>query len=155
VTIIALHALLLAFAARSLHFDPPHFYLFLCGIASLTHIGGARAAPLFAASFSQGLVPIGILLALPGYILGTSLCLLVATVFSTCLPFEGGPCASLLQPCLPSRCSLPVPASFRPRHVTSVRLLPTRFRHMEWWESAMRNSPPISGSPNSINPTGW
>jgi uncharacterized membrane protein len=78
VTIIALHALLLALAARLFHFD-----LFLCGIASLAHIGGVAATPLLAASYSRSLVPVGILLALLGYILGTGFGLLVATVLSS------------------------------------------------------------------------
>lgn len=78
VTIIALHALLLALAARVFHFD-----LFLCGIASLAHIGGVAATPLLAASYSRSLVPVGILLGLLGYILGTGFGLLVATVLST------------------------------------------------------------------------
>jgi uncharacterized membrane protein len=77
VTIIAIHAVLLALAARVFHFD-----LYLCGIASLAHIGGVAATPLLAATYSPALVPVGVLLALLGYILGTGFGLLVASVLS-------------------------------------------------------------------------
>ncbi|MEO8367327.1 MAG: DUF819 family protein [Pseudoxanthomonas sp.] len=77
-TVILVHALLLTAAARVFHFD-----LFLCGIASLAHIGGVAATPLLAASYSRSLVPVGVLLALLGYILGTGFGLLVASILST------------------------------------------------------------------------
>ena len=77
VTIIAIHAVLLAGCARLFHFD-----LYLCGISSLAHIGGVAATPILAASYSPALVPVGILLALLGYILGTGYGLLVASVLS-------------------------------------------------------------------------
>lgn len=75
--VIALHALLLALAARVFHFD-----LYLCGISSLAHIGGVAATPILAASYSRALVPVGILLALFGYILGTGFGIVVASVMS-------------------------------------------------------------------------
>ncbi len=77
VTIIAIHALLMLLAARVFHFD-----LYLCGIASLAHIGGVAATPVLAATYSPTLVPVGVLLALLGYILGTGFGLLVASVLS-------------------------------------------------------------------------
>lgn len=77
VTIIALHAVLLCLAARIFHFD-----LYLCGISSLAHIGGVAATPVLAATYSRSLVPVGILLALLGYILGTGFGLVVAAVLS-------------------------------------------------------------------------
>jgi uncharacterized membrane protein len=77
VTIIALHAIFLTGFARLFHFD-----LYLCGISSLAHIGGVAATPILAASYSRALVPVGILLALLGYILGTGFGLLVASVMS-------------------------------------------------------------------------
>lgn len=77
-TVIALHAVLLMGFARIFHFD-----LYLCGISSLAHIGGVAAAPVLAAAYSRALVPVGILLALLGYILGTAFGLLVASVMST------------------------------------------------------------------------
>jgi uncharacterized membrane protein len=77
VTIIALHAVLLVGFAKLFRFD-----LYLCGISSLAHIGGVAATPILAASYSRALVPVGILLALLGYILGTGFGLLVASVMS-------------------------------------------------------------------------
>jgi uncharacterized membrane protein len=68
---------LLILAARLFHFD-----LYLCGIASLAHIGGVAATPLLAASYARSLVPVGILLALLGYILGTGFGLLMASILS-------------------------------------------------------------------------
>lgn len=78
VTVIALHALVLALLARLFHFD-----LYLCGIASLAHIGGVAAAPVLAASYSRALVPVGILLALLGYVLGTGFGLLMASLMAS------------------------------------------------------------------------
>jgi uncharacterized membrane protein len=78
VTIIAVHAALLVLAARLFGFD-----LYLCGIASLAHIGGVAATPILAASYSRALVPVGILLALLGYVLGTGFGLLVASILSS------------------------------------------------------------------------
>ncbi|HEU4669906.1 MAG TPA: DUF819 family protein [Dyella sp.] len=78
VTVIALHAAVLALLARLFHFD-----LYLCGIASLAHIGGVAAAPVLAASYSRALVPVGILLALLGYILGTGFGLLMASLMAS------------------------------------------------------------------------
>ncbi|MGA0586985.1 DUF819 domain-containing protein [Dyella sp. KRB-257] len=77
-TVIMLHAVLLVGFARIFHFD-----LYLCGISSLAHIGGVAATPVLAAAYSHALVPVGILLALLGYILGTGFGLLVASVMST------------------------------------------------------------------------
>ena len=77
VTIIAIHALLMLLAARAFHFD-----LHLCGIASLAHIGGVAVTPVLAATYSPALVPVGVLLALLGYILGTGFGLLIASVLS-------------------------------------------------------------------------
>ena len=78
VGIIAIHALLLALFARLFHFD-----LYLCGISSLAHIGGVAATPILAASYARSLVPVGILLALLGYILGTGFGLLMASIMGS------------------------------------------------------------------------
>ncbi|UPG85073.1 DUF819 family protein [Luteibacter aegosomatis] len=78
VTVIATHAVFLCLFARLFHFD-----LYLCGISSLAHIGGVAATPVLAATYSRSLVPVGILLALLGYILGTGFGLLVASVLSS------------------------------------------------------------------------
>ncbi len=77
VTIIAIHAVLLIGFAKLFRFD-----LYLCGISSLALVGGVAATPVLAASYSRALVPVGVLLALLGYILGTGFGLLVATVMS-------------------------------------------------------------------------
>ncbi len=76
-TILLIHAVLLVLAARVFHFD-----LYLCGIASLAHVGGVAATPLLAASYARALVPVGILLALLGYVLGTGFGLVVASILS-------------------------------------------------------------------------
>ena len=77
VTIIAIQAVLLTLFAKLFRFD-----LYLCGISSLAHIGGVAATPVLAATYARPLVPVGILLALLGYILGTGFGLLVASVLS-------------------------------------------------------------------------
>lgn len=77
VIIITIHAGLMSLAARLFHFD-----MFLCGISSLAHIGGVAAAPLLAATYSRSLVPVGVLLALLGYVVGTGYGLVVARVLS-------------------------------------------------------------------------
>lgn len=78
VCVIAIHAGLLVLAARLFHFD-----LYLCGIASLAHVGGVAATPILAASYSKSLVPVGILLSLLGYILGTGFGLLMASIMAS------------------------------------------------------------------------
>lgn len=75
--IIALHAGFMLVAARLFRFD-----LYLCGISSLAHIGGVAAAPLLAATYSRALVPVAILLALLGYVVGTGYGLFVARVLA-------------------------------------------------------------------------
>ena len=77
VTVIAIHAGVMLFAARVFHFD-----MYLCGISSLAHIGGVAAAPLLAATYSRSLVPVGVLLALLGYVVGTGFGLVVARLLS-------------------------------------------------------------------------
>ena len=67
-TIIVIHAVLLVLAAKLFKFD-----LYLCGIASLAHIGGVATTPILAASYARALAPVGVLLALLGYVLGTGL----------------------------------------------------------------------------------
>jgi len=81
VMVLAIHAGVMLLAARLFRFD-----MYLCGIASLAHIGGVAAAPVLAATYSAALVPVAVLLALLGYILGTGFGLLMATVFSSLAP---------------------------------------------------------------------
>src|SRR5690606_21067825 len=76
-TVIALHAAFMLVAARLFRFD-----LYLCGISSLAHIGGVAAAPLLAASYARALVPVAILLALLGYVIGTGYGLFMARLLA-------------------------------------------------------------------------
>lgn len=71
--ILLLHGLLMILAARLFRFD-----LALCGISSLACVGGVATTPLLAAAYSPVLAPVGILLAMLGYALGTGSGLLVA-----------------------------------------------------------------------------
>lgn len=74
--VLALHGLMMVLAARLFRFD-----LALCGIASLANVGGVASAPLLAAAYSPILAPIGVLLAMLGYLLGTGGGLLLASIF--------------------------------------------------------------------------
>lgn len=80
-SILVIHAVLLALLAKLFRFD-----LYLCGISSLAHVGGVAATPVLAASYSPALVPVGILLALLGYILGTGFGLVMAQVLHSLAP---------------------------------------------------------------------
>lgn len=79
--ILAVHASFMLLAARWLKLD-----LFTCGVASLANIGGVASAPILAAAYSRQLVPVGVLMALLGYVLGTGGGLLVGR----CLMWLGG-----------------------------------------------------------------
>ncbi|MEP4149172.1 MAG: DUF819 family protein [Halioglobus sp.] len=70
--ILLVHAGFMLLAARLLRLD-----LFTCGIASLANIGGVASAPILAAAYSRQLVPVGVLMALLGYVVGTAGGLLV------------------------------------------------------------------------------
>ncbi|MEI6893248.1 MAG: DUF819 family protein [Colwellia sp.] len=75
--ILFIHGLLMLIAAKIFKFD-----LFTCGIASLANIGGIASAPLLAAAYSKSLIPVGVLMALLGYIVGTAGGLFVGKVLS-------------------------------------------------------------------------
>lgn len=64
--ILAVHGLLLVLVAKLFRLD-----LFTCGVASLANIGGVASAPILAAAYSRSLIPIGVLMAMLGYIIGT------------------------------------------------------------------------------------
>lgn len=81
---LLIHVALLALAARAFRFD-----LYLCGISSLAQIGGVASAPLLAATYSRVLVPIAVLLAMLGLIVGTAVGLFMAGVLSTLAPTAG------------------------------------------------------------------
>ena len=64
--IIAIHAALMILFAKLFRLD-----LFSLGVASLANIGGVASAPILASAYSKALIPIGVLMAMMGYILGT------------------------------------------------------------------------------------
>ena len=65
-TWIAFHAALLFIVARAI--KAPTFYL---AVGSMANIGGAASAPVVASAFHPALAPVGVLLAVFGYALGT------------------------------------------------------------------------------------
>lgn len=75
--ILLIHGVLMIIFAKIFKFD-----LFTCGIASLANIGGVASAPILAASYSRALIPVGVLMALLGYIIGTAGGLLVGKILS-------------------------------------------------------------------------
>jgi uncharacterized membrane protein len=75
--VLGIHALLMAIIAKIIKLD-----LFTCAVASLANIGAVAAAPIIAAAYKETLVPIGVLMALMGYVVGTWGGLFVAKVLS-------------------------------------------------------------------------
>ncbi|WP_053955235.1 DUF819 domain-containing protein [Inediibacterium massiliense] len=75
--ILIVHGVILAIVAKIFKLD-----LFTCGIASLANIGGVASAPILAASYSEALIPIGVLMAMLGYVIGTGGGLLVGKILS-------------------------------------------------------------------------
>ncbi|SFV71890.1 Protein of unknown function DUF819 [hydrothermal vent metagenome] len=73
--ILLIHLLLMLLFAKVFKLD-----LFSLGVASLANIGGVASAPILASAYSKALIPIGILMAMLGYILGTFGGLIVAQV---------------------------------------------------------------------------
>jgi len=84
VVTLLLHIALLALAAKVFRFE-----MSLCGIASLAQIGGVASAPILAATYSTVLVPIAVLLAMLGLILGTGVGLVMAGILSALAPVAG------------------------------------------------------------------
>lgn len=64
--ILAIHAVLMLILSKLLKLD-----MFTACVASLANIGGSASAPVLAGSYSGSLVPVGILMALLGYVIGT------------------------------------------------------------------------------------
>ena len=58
----------------------PKMDIFTCAVASLANIGGTATAPVLAGAYSSALVPVGIVMALLGYVIGTGGGLLVANL---------------------------------------------------------------------------
>jgi uncharacterized membrane protein len=81
ITILAIHAVAMALAARLFRLD-----LAICGVASLANVGGVGSAPVLAAAHAPGLAPIGVMLGLLGYVVGTPVGLALAAL----LPAVGG-----------------------------------------------------------------
>lgn len=77
-TVLALHAAVMVVAARLLRLD-----LAICGIASLANVGGVGSAPVLAAAHSPALAPVGVLLGLLGYVVGTPAGLALAALLPT------------------------------------------------------------------------
>ncbi len=75
--ILIIHGLLLGLLAKVFKLD-----LFTCGVASLANIGGVASAPILAGAHNQSLVPVGVLMALLGYICGTYFSLLTGQIMS-------------------------------------------------------------------------
>lgn len=75
--IMLFHVGIMILLAKLLHMD-----LFTCCVASLANIGGTATAPVLAGTYSSALVPVGIIMALLGYVVGTGGGLLVAQIMS-------------------------------------------------------------------------
>lgn len=73
--ILGIHALLMAVICKVFKLD-----LFTGAVASLANIGGTASAPVLAGSYSGSLVPVGILMALMGYVIGTPFGILTARI---------------------------------------------------------------------------
>ena len=75
--ILVIHVAVMVVFAKVLKID-----LFTCAVASLANIGGTATAPVLAGTYSSALVPVGIVMALLGYVIGTGGGLLVANIMS-------------------------------------------------------------------------
>ena len=75
--ILVFHVVIMIILAKLLHMD-----IFTCCVASLANIGGTATAPVLAGTYSSALVPVGIVMALLGYVIGTGGGLLVAQLMS-------------------------------------------------------------------------
>jgi uncharacterized membrane protein len=75
--ILLIHGVLMVIVAKLFKLD-----LFTCGIASLANIGGVASAPILAAAYSRALIPVGVLMAMLGYIIGTGGGLLVGRILA-------------------------------------------------------------------------
>jgi uncharacterized membrane protein len=64
--IIAIHLTIMVLFAKIFKLD-----LFSLGVASLANIGGVASAPILAGAYNKALIPIGVLMAMMGYIVGT------------------------------------------------------------------------------------
>jgi uncharacterized membrane protein len=72
---LSLHATLLLVVQRWMRAP-----IFFAAVGSQANVGGAASAPIVAAAFNPALAPVGILLAVAGYVLGTYAALLTAAM---------------------------------------------------------------------------
>ena len=75
--ILVIHVGIMLLLAKLFRLD-----IFTCAVASLANIGGTATAPVLAGTYSSALVPVGIIMALLGYIVGTGGGLLTAQLMS-------------------------------------------------------------------------
>lgn len=75
--ILVFHVIVMLILAKVLKLD-----VFTCAVASLANIGGTATAPVLAGTYSSALVPVGIIMALLGYVVGTGGGLLAAHLMS-------------------------------------------------------------------------
>lgn len=75
--ILVIHVAIMILLAKLLKID-----IFTAAVASLANIGGTATAPVLAGAYSSALVPVGILMALLGYVIGTGGGLVVAQLMS-------------------------------------------------------------------------
>ena len=64
--ILLIHVAVMVILAKVIKMD-----IFTCAVASLANVGGTATAPVLAGAYSSALVPVGILMALLGNIIGT------------------------------------------------------------------------------------
>ena len=75
--ILVIHVAVMIVLAKLLHID-----IFTAAVASLANIGGTATAPVLAGTYSSALVPVGIIMALLGYVVGTGGGLIVARLMA-------------------------------------------------------------------------
>ena len=75
--ILVIHVGIMLLLAKLFRLD-----IFTCAVASLANIGGTATAPILAGTYSSALVPVGIIMALLGYVVGTGGGLLTAQIMS-------------------------------------------------------------------------
>lgn len=75
--ILVFHVVVMIILAKLLKLD-----IFICAVASLANIGGTATAPVLAGTYNSALVPVGIIMALLGYVVGTGGGLIVANIMS-------------------------------------------------------------------------
>ncbi|KIL78904.1 DUF819 domain-containing protein [Bacillus badius] len=75
--IMFFHGLIMVILAKVFKLD-----LFTMGVASLANIGGVASAPILAGAFNRALIPVGILMAVLGSLLGTYYGILTSYILS-------------------------------------------------------------------------